>query len=71
MHNPNGIICALGEPASTSGLYVQRMPLHLRFFAIALQSNVHNAVQYFFVGPHFVPEREIKKVSFYEILEAQ
>jgi len=40
------------------------MPLKLRFFAIALQSKVHNAVQYFCIGPHFVPKRDIKKVSF-------
>jgi len=40
------------------------MPLQLRFFAIVLQSKVHNAVQYFCIGPHFVPKRDIKKVSF-------
>jgi len=39
------------------------MPLQLRFFAIALQSKVHNAVQYFFMGPHFVPKRDINMAA--------
>ena len=46
------------------------MPLQLRFFAIALQSKVHNAVQYFCIGPHFAPgpERDIKKGVFKRLL---
>jgi len=62
--------CALGKPACTwfSGRYGQRMPLQLRFFAIALQPKVHNAVQYFYLGPHFVPKRDIKKWSFKDSL---
>ena len=64
--------CTFGEPACTGfgcrygrrmplQLYGQQMPLQLRFFAIALQSKVRNAVQYFCIGPHFVPKRDIKR----------
>jgi len=58
--------CALGEPACTwfSGRYGQWMPLQLCFFAITLQSKVHNVVQYFCIGPYFVPQRDLEKVSF-------
>ena len=62
--------CTLGESACTwfSVLYGQGMRLQLHFFAIALQSNVNKAVQYFCIGPHFVPKRDIKKVSFSRLL---
>ena len=65
MHNPNGIIGARSaSPACNwcGGGYLQRMPLQLRFFGITLQSKVHNAVQCFCIGPHFVPKRDRNKV---------
>ena len=44
------------------------MPLQLRFFAIALQSKVHNAVQYFCIGPQHVRIANLSRHSFFEEL---
>jgi len=68
MHNLHGIIGARSAsqlaPDSVAAMGKECLCSSLRFFAIALQSKVHNAVQYFCIGPHFVPKRDIKKVYF-------
>jgi len=55
--------CAFGKPACTwfGGCYQRWRPLELSFFAVTLQSKVHNAVRYFNIGPHCVPIRDIKR----------
>ena len=46
---------------SATGSYQRWRSLQLSFFAITLQSKVHNAVRYFNIGPHCVPIRDMKR----------
>ena len=51
-----------GEPTCTSfgGRYQRRRPWQLSSFAIALQSEKHNAVQLFCIGLQCVPNKRLK-----------
>jgi len=66
MHNLNGIIGArsASQLAPDSVASTGNECIRSSVVLLSLQSQVHNAVQYFGIGPHFVPKRCLLKTAF-------